>query len=256
MRGLTRAAAAGVAAASITTGLLIASVPSASAARAFISGFGTVNVGPSTVPADNDVNPYGVAVVQRTEGLLQRGDVLVSNFNNSANHQGQGSTIVEVSPGGTVQQFAQINAASLPGSCPGGVGLTTALVVLRSGWVIVGSLPTSDGTAATAQAGCLIVLDSNGNVRETISGHGINGPWDMTALDAGPIAELFVTNVLNGTVAASPNVALADHGGQCPTAGRRRHQDRLRFPRAHRPNGPGDRPNRGGARPERHALRR
>jgi hypothetical protein len=164
-------------------------------------------MGPSTIPANGDLNPYGVAVVPRTEGLLQRGDVLVSNFNNNANHQGQGSTIVEVSPAGTVTQFAQIDPASLPGSCPGGVGLTTALVVLRSGWVIVGSLPTSDGTSAAARAGCLIVLNSNGHVRETISGYGINGPWDMAALDDGPIAELFVTNVLNGTVAASPGPA-------------------------------------------------
>ncbi len=207
MRGLRRAVAAGVATAGITTGFLIAAVPGASAASAFISSFATVNVGPSTIPANGDLNPYGVAVVPRTEGLLQSGDVLVSNFNNSANHQGQGSTIVQVSPDGTVTQFAQIDPASLPGSCPGGVGLTTALVVLRSGWVIVGSLPTSDGTSATAQAGCLIVLDSNGDVRETISGYGINGPWDMTALDEGPIAELFVTNVLNGTVAARPDPA-------------------------------------------------
>jgi len=79
-------------------------------------------------------------------------------------------------------------------------------VVLRSGWVIVGSLPTSDGTSATAQAGCLIVLDSSGNVQETFSGHGINGPWDMTALDGGSLADLFVTNVLNGTVAAGGGV--------------------------------------------------
>ncbi len=69
---------------------------------------------------------------------------------------------------------------ALPGRCPGGVGLTTALGVLRSGWVVVGSLPTSDGTAATAKAGCLIVLDSHGRVRETLRGNGINGPWDMT----------------------------------------------------------------------------
>jgi DNA-binding beta-propeller fold protein YncE len=45
-----------------------------------------------------------------------------------------------------------------------------------------------------------------GNVVETISGHHLNGPWDMTALDAGSLAVLFVTNVLNGTVAASGNV--------------------------------------------------
>ena len=58
--------------------------------------------------------------------------------------------------------------------CPGGVGLTTALAVLRSGWVIVGSLPTKGGNVAGA--GCLIVLDSRGHVRETFRGGGINGP--------------------------------------------------------------------------------
>jgi hypothetical protein len=68
--------------------------------------------------------------------------------------------------------------------------------------VIVGSLPTADGMSATAQAGCLIVLDSSGNPVETISGGPINGPWDMTALDHRGNADLFVTNVLNGTVAA------------------------------------------------------
>jgi hypothetical protein len=40
-------------------------------------------------------------------------------------------------------------------------------------------------------------------VVKTISGDPINGPWDMTAVDQGPFVTLFVTNVLNGTVAAS-----------------------------------------------------
>jgi hypothetical protein len=102
--------------------------------------------------------------------------------------------------------FAEIHASDLHGACSGGVGLTTALAVLQSGWVIVGSLPTADGTSATAQAGCLIVLNPRGRVVETLSGSSINGPWDMTALDLGFEAVLFVTNVLNGTVAQSPNV--------------------------------------------------
>jgi len=171
----------------------------------FIGHFPTLSTIASTVPANGDVNPYGTVVIKQSAGKLHRGDVLISNFNDSNNQQGTGTTIVEVSPGGVLTQFAGIDATTLPGSCPGGVGLTTALSVLPGGWVVVGSLPTSDGTSATAQAGCLIVLDSNGNVRETISGHGINGPWDMTSLSVGNISELFVTNVLNRTVASSPN---------------------------------------------------
>ena len=82
------------------------------------------------------------------------------------------------------------------------MGLTTALAVLPGGWVIVGSTPSANGQAATASAGCLIVVGAQGHVRETIAGHGINGPWDATALSSGPVSDLFVTNVLNGTVAA------------------------------------------------------
>lgn len=161
----------------------------------------TITTIASTVPGNGDVNPYGVAVVPSSVGALHRGNVLVSNFNNSANQQGTGRTIVQITPRGRVSTFAYVDPAHLPGPCPGGVGLTTALSVLRSGWVIVGSLPTADGTSATAKAGCLLVLDSRGTVRETIAGSGINGPWDMTAADYGDRADLFVTNVLNGTVA-------------------------------------------------------
>ena len=167
----------------------------------------------STVPSNGDINPYGVFAVPRTIGRLTKGNILVSNFNASNNFQGTGTTIVQISPTGNFSLFAQINPATLPGPCPGGVGLTTALVVLRSGWVIVGSLPTTDGMAATAQAGCLIVLNSNGNVVETITDPQINGPWDMNVFDQTgengnhpSSAMLFVTNVLNGTVAGGGQI--------------------------------------------------
>jgi hypothetical protein len=171
--------------------------------RSFLSTVHNVTTLASTVPAKGDVNPYGVAVVPVSTGALTANSVLVSNFNNSANLQGTGTTIVQISPSGKMTLFADIVAASLPTACPGGVGLTTALVALRSGFVIVGSLPTTDGTSATAQAGCLIILNSNGKPIATLAGNGINGPWDMTALDMGTGAVLFVSNVLNGTVAAN-----------------------------------------------------
>jgi hypothetical protein len=166
----------------------------------------TIDTISSTVPANGDVNPYGLVRVPRSIGNLNEGHYLVSNFNASSNLQGTGTTIVDVSPSGALTVFAQLSAGSLPGPCPGGVGLTTALAVLQTGWVIVGSLPTSDGSSATAQAGCLIVLDNLGNAVETIQGSLINGPWDMTWLDDEQQAALFVTNVLNGTVAANGSV--------------------------------------------------
>jgi hypothetical protein len=189
---------------------LLFAVPSFADSHAVLPPLKTVSVIASTVPGNGDVNPYGMAQVRRTTGNLRAGHILISNFNNGSNLQGTGTNIVDVAPDGSVGLFSQLNATSLPGGCPGGLGLTTALVVLEQGWVIVGSLPTTDGTSATAQAGCLIVLDSMGNAVETFFGSLINGPWDMTAFDGEHSAALFVTNVLNGTVAANGQVV---HGG-------------------------------------------
>jgi hypothetical protein len=198
----TVAAAALALAGTATAGVLFGtSAANAEGFGSFTGPLHKVTTLASTVPGNGDVNPYGVAVVSRTAGKLVAGNVLVSNFNDAANVQGTGTTIVQVTPSGHPSLFAQIDP-NLPG-CPGGVGLTTALSVLRTGWVIVGSLPTQNGNVSGA--GCLIVLDSHGNVRETFQGHGINGPWDMTAADFGPVAFLFVTNVLNGTVAGGGN---------------------------------------------------
>ncbi len=182
--------------------------PAGAAPVPFLSQFHVTTEVASTVPANGDQNPYGVANVPFSTGNLVGGDTLVSNFNAINNLQGTGTTIMQVAPGGQVSTFAQINAATLPGPCPGGVGLTTALSVLNDGYVVVGSLPVTKDGSGTPEAGCLIVLNSDGMPVETWSGNGINGPWDMTSLQLfGPTAELFVTNVLNGTVAAAGSVA-------------------------------------------------
>ena len=183
----------------------IAAQPAAATPNSFVGGFNNVTTLASTVPKSGDVNPYGVAVVPTSTGTLVQGDVLVSNFNNHRNLQGTGRTIVQISPSGNVNLFASLDPNKLPGACPGGLGLTTGLVALQSGWVVVGSLSTKSGSSASAQAGCLLVLNSSGKPVETITGPLVNGPWDMTALDNGSTADLFVTNVLNGTVAGSPN---------------------------------------------------
>jgi hypothetical protein len=209
MKATRRRAAVLAGIVTVTVGLslgLTAGAASAGGFPAFTGPLHHVTTLASTVPGNGDVNPYGMAVVPRSTGDLWRGNVLISNFNDKANAQGTGTTIVQVTPSGHMSQFARVSP-QLAG-CPGGVGLTTALSVLRSGWVIVGSLPTKNGSVSGG--GCLIVLDPWGHVRETFTGHGINGPWDMTAADFGGIAELFVTNVLNGTVAA--NGATVHHG--------------------------------------------
>src|ERR1700680_5236711 len=93
--------------------------------RPFLDRFDTVNLIASTVPANGDVNPYGIAVVSHSVGALKRGHILISNFNNKDNVQGTGTTIVQVSPEGSVTLFAQIDPGTVAGRGPGGGGRAT-----------------------------------------------------------------------------------------------------------------------------------
>ena len=177
---------------------LMVATSQAARTRTYLSTLRSSRTIASTVPPNGDVNPYGVTVVPRSVGTLTAGDFLVSNFNARSNEQGTGSTIVEISPAGGLSVFAHITTRSLPRNCPGGVGLTAALGVLPHGYVVVGSLPTTNGRSATAKYGCLIVLDSAGRPVETITGPDLEGPWGMATITHGAATTLFVTNTLNG----------------------------------------------------------
>jgi hypothetical protein len=149
----------------------------------------------STVPGNGDVNPYGVAFVednfQTGSGPLRHGDILVSNYNNSQNLQGTGTTIVRVPKHGASTLFFQ-------GKAP--LGLSTALGTLQYGFVVVGNAPTADGSAATAGAGSLLVINNQGKLIQTFKNAAIQGPWDMALFDGGDVAIAFVSNALTGTV--------------------------------------------------------
>jgi hypothetical protein len=150
----------------------------------------------SVVGTNGDQNPYGVAFVPSsfvTSGKLNPGDILVSDFNNSAppgGIQGTGTTIVRVTPTGQTSDFFQGSANP---------GLTTALGVLSAGFVLVGNVPNVGGVA---QQGALQVIDRFGKtVGDPLTDSKLlNGPWDLTVRDGGDEAQVFVTNVLSGTV--------------------------------------------------------
>lgn len=148
----------------------------------------------STVPENGDLNPYAVILAPVSAGIIHKDDVLVDNFNNAANLQGVGTTIVDFNPGTKkLSVFAKL-PRQLDG-CPGGVGLSTAMAMLKTGWVVVGSTPSNDGTTATKGPGCLIVLDASGKVAEVLAGASINDPWgNMAVIDNGATASLFVSN--------------------------------------------------------------
>jgi hypothetical protein len=184
------------------------------AATSFLNGLHAGSQVASTVPADGDVNPYGVAVVPASGGRLTAGDILVSNFNDKSNVQGTGTTIVQVSPAGKAELFADVARLPAGMACPGGVGLTTALGILPGGWVVVGSLPTGAGGTLPAgnPAGCLIVLNDRGTVVETITNGNIVGPWDLTVKADATSADLFVANALGGNTSTSHGIPVT---GNC-----------------------------------------
>lgn len=173
---------------------LAAAMPASAADATYLSGIKGHHLATSTVPENGDQNPYAMASVPESNGTLKENDILVGNFNNKGNLQGVGTTIVDFRPStGKTTTFATI-PANLPG-CPGGVGLSTAIAVLKSGWVIVGSAPSTDGTTKTLGQGCLIVLDSAGKVQGTITGPEISDPWgNMAVIDNDYTATLFVSN--------------------------------------------------------------
>jgi DNA-binding beta-propeller fold protein YncE len=152
------------------------------------------NVIASTTPANGDQNPYGVAFVPAgfpSGGKTHAGDVLVSNFNNSGNLQGTGTTIVSISPSGQQSLFFQGK----------NLGLTTALGVLPFGDVIVGNVPTTNGQFGTLGHGSLLILDKNGHtIADLQNPVKLDGPWDLTVYSQGIVSFVFVTNVENGTV--------------------------------------------------------
>jgi hypothetical protein len=163
----------------------------------------------STVPSNGDVNPYGVAFVPASvtpppQALFSVGDVLVSNFNNNENLQGTGTTIVRVTPSGQVSLFFQGPLTH--------AGLSTALTVLREGFVLVGSAPTADGTCATAQAGALLVVSPYGQLLQAITDQDIDFPWDMTVYNPGNGKfSAFISNAASGNVV---RLDMAIQGGQ------------------------------------------
>src|SRR5271166_848279 len=169
--------------------------------------FGPKFIVSSTIPENGDLNPYGVAFVPKdfpTGGKIAPGDVLVANFNNSNNLQGTGVTIIKFTP--TAGAVAPGVSAGQNGNATTFFtsmrhGLSTALGVLRKGFVIVGNLPSTDGTFKTIGQGSLQVIDRNGKLVRTLTDAKLLGsPWDLTINDEGGHAQVFVSNVVTGTV--------------------------------------------------------
>ena len=171
----------------VTAGLVIAPAAQALASTPapFLAKFHKIATIGSTVPGNGDVNPYGTVVIRSNHGKLRAGNILISNFNNRANLQGTGTTIVQLDPAtGRRTLFAHISGPLpllLPrrdraqhgsGGTPGWLGRGGQHAIRRR-------------AVATAKAGCLIVLNSAAVRSRRSPALGINGPWDMTRSGVG-----------------------------------------------------------------------
>jgi hypothetical protein len=160
----------------------------------------------STIPANGDLNPYGVAFVPQNfpaGGSIAPGDVLISNFNNSNNVQGTGTTIVKLVPNGTVAPSVAPGSSGTAVTffTSGPTGLTTALGVLQGGFVLVGNVPTTDGTFGTISQGSVQIVNRHGALVKVLNDNVfLDTPWDLAINDDGNQAQVFVSNVKSGTV--------------------------------------------------------
>jgi hypothetical protein len=193
LRGLRTLKAVGLLTTSLPAAIFALSVARAADAPGLLPSIHRHITRSTTVTSNGDLNPYAVILAPVSIGKIRQGDVLVDNFNNLSNLQGTGTTIIDYSP--TTRKVSLV--AQLPqklAQCPGGVGLTTAMTMLKTGWIIVGSTPSTDGTTRTKGDGCLLVLDPNGRLAAVWAGRNINDPWgNMATVDNGSTATLFVS---------------------------------------------------------------
>lgn len=109
----------------------------------------------STIPSNGDQNPYGLDVAKSDAGLLETGDLVVCNFNNSANIQGTGTTIIALH--------------AHPGSKPRLIAQNSSLLGCDA--LAVG--PTDNPWAAAFAANDNPIFSPSGALLTTLAG----GPW-------------------------------------------------------------------------------
>lgn len=131
-------------------------------------------VGSVVDPATGDVNPYGLDIAKATSGKITAGDLIVCDFNDSANVQGTGNAIVALHPA----------IGSIPRSIAHGPSLLgcNALASAPGGPVWLAAFGANDNP----------IFTSGGTLLTTLS----SGPWHH------PFGEAFVPPVNSISVPA------------------------------------------------------
>ena len=170
--------------ASPTTGGNGSATTGAPPPKPFIGSLGIVTLGSTVDPTNGDQNPYGLAIAPLTAGFMTEGDLVICNFNDAANVQGNGTTIEVLHP--------------VPGSMP------TRLVQDNNlkGCAAVAVDPAGNTLATAFSADLVPKYDPNGTLISTLASGPWSGPWgDAYAPAFGRGNPTFaVSNATSGTV--------------------------------------------------------
>jgi hypothetical protein len=151
---------------------------------AVIGSLNTATIGSTVDPINGDQNPYGLAIAPFTAGLLTAGDLVVSNFNDQANVQGNGTTIEILHPTVGAKPTRFVQDPNLEGCAAVAIG--------------------SDGGpwAAAYVANLAPFYNSDGTLASTLKAGPWDGPWGETfAAGSGSIPGTYVTsNATSGTI--------------------------------------------------------
>jgi len=145
----------------------------------------TTTIGSTVDPLFGELNPYGLDIARATVGPIAAGDLVVCNFNNSANVQGTGSTIISLHP--------------QAGSTPTHIAKASALV----GCDAIALAPNDNIWAAAFTANDNPIVSPGGAVLTTLPGGPWQNPFGQTfAPNPGPfgIAAFYESNAADGSI--------------------------------------------------------
>ena len=154
-------------------------------ATAVIGSLAITTIGSTVDPTNGDQNPYGLAMARVTAGLLTAGDLVVCNFNDAANVQGNGTTIEVLHP--------------TPGSTPTRMVQDPNL----KGCAAVAMADDDFPWAAAFSSNLAPFYTSTGVLEKTLAGGPWSGPWGetfATAFGETGTPSFVTSNAASGTI--------------------------------------------------------
>ncbi|HTJ27876.1 MAG TPA: hypothetical protein VMA36_17090 [Candidatus Limnocylindria bacterium] len=145
----------------------------------------TTTIGSTVDPTNNDSNPYGLDVAKVDAGPLHKGDLVICNFNDNANVEGNGTTVVALRP--------------QAGSSPTHIAQNAAL----KGCTALAIAPNDNIWAAAFSANLNPIFQPSGTLVTTLAGGPWHGPFGQTfSPTAGPFgtAAFYESNAGDGSI--------------------------------------------------------